>query len=234
MKKNVIHSIGLHKPLAEEKRAAGSELDYMIADVSSVLPTTLVVVDGFYGMHGYGAPIKGEPVGAGLLIAGTDRVAVDSTACRLIGVDPRQVPHIVLSQKRGLGIVEEEEINILGTPILDAKVHFNSSIITDYSDILPENVIVRHENACYSCISNFGYFLREHRDQLKDLGKVTIIIGKVDPDTIDVDHGKIVYYGNCAGQEMYGGGFVPGCVPRSRRQVFEALGISEKYESYEW
>jgi len=39
----------------------------------------------------------------------------------------------------------------------------------------------------------------------------------------------LVYFGNCAGQHLYGGGLVTGCPPRSRRQVFQALGALDLY-----
>ena len=103
MKKSCMHSICLTPPLSEGRRARGSELDHMIASVSKVLPCSLVVVDGFYGMQGNGSPVRGEPANARVLLSGFDRVAVDSTCARLIGIDPQKVPHIVLSAEKGIG-----------------------------------------------------------------------------------------------------------------------------------
>jgi uncharacterized protein (DUF362 family) len=231
-KQQKIHSIGLYQPLHEELVRRGSALDRMIVAVSKILPTHLVVVDGFYGMEGWGAPITGKPVGAGLVLAGTDRVAVDAVACHLIGMDPNDVPHIRLASEAGMGKLALADIELLGTPIDEAMTQFESSIITDLHSLLPGNVQVVCENACYSCISNFAYFVAEHRDVLEDLGPVTVVMGRA--DEIDSDCGRLLYYGNCAGANMYGGGFAPGCVPRSRRQVFEALGIGDRYTSYEW
>ena len=47
-KKQRIHSIGLFQPPAQNAMEKGSLLDHMIVDVSRVLPTQLVVVDGFF------------------------------------------------------------------------------------------------------------------------------------------------------------------------------------------
>lgn len=231
MKKSFMHSICLVPPLSEERRTRGSGLDYMIASVSKALPCHFVVVDGFYGMQGNGAPLKGEPANAGILVAGMDRVAVDSVCARLIGIDPQKVPHIVLSAERGVGTLDMDDIEIVGDSIESTKVEFKGSIIEDIEALAPANMRIVRGNGCYSCVSNFGYFLKQHRAKLEDLGPVTVVIGTA---SVPACAGKVVYYGNCAGQEMYGGGFVPGCVPRSRRQVFEALGIGERYESYEW
>ena len=42
-----------------------------------------------------------------------------------------------------------------------------------------------------------------------------------------------IYYGNCAGSHIYGGGFVPGCPPRSRRQFIQAIGALDIYRQDE-
>jgi uncharacterized protein (DUF362 family) len=233
-KKKRIHSIGLFQPPSEELKMRGTLLDYMIADVSEVLPCSLAVVDGFFGMDGWGSPIKGTPPGAGLLIAGKNRVAVDAVASSLIGVLPEKVPHIVLAHEKGLGEMDLEKIRVSGVQLEDARTPFKSSVMTDFSSILPKNMEVLCENACYSCISNFGYFLLQNNEHLKDIGPVIVFIGRQKKYELPEDRRHVLYYGNCAGEDMYGGSFVPGCVPRSRRQVFEALGIGNRYESYEW
>ena len=232
-KRRVIHSIGLFQPLPDELFGKGSGLDYMISDVSAILPTDFVIVDGFYGMQGMGAPIKGEPVGAKILIAGTNRVAVDAISCLAMSIDPYEIPHIKLAYARGLGEIDPQKIEVIGTPVEEIKKKFKSSLITDLSPMLPDNVELICKNACYSCISNFGYFLSEHSDSLKKLGPLTVIIGKTKIEDIPTDKRILLYYGNCAGEQMYGGSFVPGCVPRSRRQVFLALGIPDEYKSFE-
>jgi uncharacterized protein (DUF362 family) len=234
MKKTRMHSIGLTPPPGGQGGIRASSLDHMIASVSKVLPCHLVVVDGFFGMHGYGSPIRGEPANAGILVCGTDRVAVDATSARLIGVTPEQVPHIVLSAQAGIGTLNREDIELVGDSLEAASVPFQGSIIVDIDTLAPANVKVVCKDACYACVSNLGYFLREHRAELERLGPVTFVVGRVSGVHTTSPNERIVYYGNCAGADMYGGGFVPGCVPRSRRQIFEALGIGDRYESYEW
>lgn len=50
----------------------------------------LTVIDGFVGMEGRG-PVGGKPIQMDLIIAGTDPVATDSTACRIMGIDPHEI-----------------------------------------------------------------------------------------------------------------------------------------------
>jgi len=45
-----------------------------------------------------------------LIIAGTDPVATDSTACRIMGIDPHEIRHIQKAYKGGLGNIDNIEL----------------------------------------------------------------------------------------------------------------------------
>lgn len=51
------------------------------------------LVDGLVGMEGMG-PMQGDPVQCGVVIGGTDPVAVDTVAAKLMGFDWRKIPVI--------------------------------------------------------------------------------------------------------------------------------------------
>ncbi len=51
----------------------------------------LGIVDGIIGGEGNG-PLCPEPVESGVMLAGTNPAAVDSAACRLMGLEPRELP----------------------------------------------------------------------------------------------------------------------------------------------
>ena len=51
------------------------------------------VIDGIVGMEGNG-PVDGDPVHSGVIIAGTDPVATDMVAARVMGFDWRKIPVI--------------------------------------------------------------------------------------------------------------------------------------------
>jgi uncharacterized protein (DUF362 family) len=81
----------------------------VIVDINTVLRPTLTVVDGFVGMEGSG-PVDGEPVQMNLIIAGTDTVATDATACRVMGIDPHEIKHIRKAHEKGLGNIDDIQV----------------------------------------------------------------------------------------------------------------------------
>jgi uncharacterized protein (DUF362 family) len=83
----------------------------VIVDINTVLKPTLTVIDGFVGMEGAG-PVDGTPVRMDIIIAGTDTVATDATACRVMGIDPHEIKHIRKANEKGLGNIDD--IQVLG------------------------------------------------------------------------------------------------------------------------
>jgi uncharacterized protein (DUF362 family) len=67
-----------------------------IATLQQVVPRQFCIVDGIDGMEGNG-PILGTRKPAGVIVAGADPVAVDSTCCRIMQVDPAKVDYIRLA-----------------------------------------------------------------------------------------------------------------------------------------
>ncbi|HET9416148.1 MAG TPA: DUF362 domain-containing protein [Candidatus Limnocylindria bacterium] len=105
--KNVLHWAGLEES---------------ILDVAAAVPPQLAIVDGIVGMQGDG-PIKGSAVDVGVILAGTDPVAVDSTAARLMGIDPARVGYLE-EAGRFLGQLTPELIDQIGEDPEDEAVHF--------------------------------------------------------------------------------------------------------------
>ena len=93
----------------------------VIVDINSVLKSRLTVIDGFVGMEGRG-PVGGRPVQMDLIIAGSDPVATDSTACRIMGFDPREISHVRKAYERGLGNIDD--IQVLGERLEDVTRRF--------------------------------------------------------------------------------------------------------------
>jgi uncharacterized protein (DUF362 family) len=86
----------------------------VIVDINTVLKPALTVIDGFVGMEGSG-PVDGTPVQMNLVIAGTDAVATDATACRVMGIDPHEIKHIRRAYEKGLGNIDN--VQILGAEL---------------------------------------------------------------------------------------------------------------------
>ena len=81
----------------------------VIVDINSVLRPALTVVDGFVGMEGSG-PSRGDPVQMDTVIAGTDPVATDATAARIMGFDPHTISHIRRAHEKGIGEIDNIEV----------------------------------------------------------------------------------------------------------------------------
>lgn len=91
-------------------------IENSIVDIALTRTPDLAIVDGIIGMDGDG-PLMGEAKPMGVLVMGTDLLAVDATCCRLMCLDPEQVEHLTLGYSRKLGVLPEKDIVQLGRPI---------------------------------------------------------------------------------------------------------------------
>jgi uncharacterized protein (DUF362 family) len=101
-------------------------MDKVIVDVNTVLAPKFTMIDGFYALEGPG-PTSGTPVKMDLLIAGRDVVAVDATACRVMGIDPDEIYHIKQAYEKGFGEMLEANINVVGSKLDRVKRQFKRS-----------------------------------------------------------------------------------------------------------
>ena len=92
----------------------------VICDLTKVRPPDFCLVDGLIAHEGPG-PVYGVPRVTGLIVAGSDAVATDHACARLMGKDPRRVPHLKLAIKHGLGTASYTN---LGCQIEDVKENF--------------------------------------------------------------------------------------------------------------
>lgn len=92
----------------------------VICDCVRVRPPDLCLVDGLIAQEGPG-PVKGIPRLMRLIVGGTDAVATDHVCARIMGKDPRRVPHLKLATKNKLGT---SLYRILGCHIEDIAEDF--------------------------------------------------------------------------------------------------------------
>jgi uncharacterized protein (DUF362 family) len=88
-------------------------LHELIGEINKFRPVTLALMDGLVGMQGRG-PINGYPIDLNVLLASRDPVALDATAMRLIGLEPKSSRHVVHAQKLGVGTMTEADIAVDG------------------------------------------------------------------------------------------------------------------------
>ena len=97
-------------------------IDRAILDINAAVRPDFAIVDGIIGMEGNG-PIQGVSKTAGVLIAGDDPVAVDSTCARIMGLAPEKINHIARAATL-LGHIETQKIRQLGESIASTRTPF--------------------------------------------------------------------------------------------------------------
>jgi uncharacterized protein (DUF362 family) len=97
-------------------------IDRAILDINAAVRPDFAIVDGIIGMEGNG-PIQGASKLAGVLIAGDDPVAVDSTCARIMGLTPEKINHIARAATL-LGHIEAQKIRQLGESIESTRTPF--------------------------------------------------------------------------------------------------------------
>ncbi len=83
----------------------------------------LSVIDGFVGMHREG-PRHGTPLKLGVVVAGTNAVAVDAVAASVMGFDPRRIGYLTYADSAGLGMIDLDAIQVVGEPIERVRKRF--------------------------------------------------------------------------------------------------------------
>ena len=106
--KNVLHWAGI---------------DRSILDINAAARPDFAIVDGILGMEGNG-PIQGSPKSAGVLLFGDDPVAVDSTACRVMGLCPEKIDYLARAGTM-LGHLDASKIHQLGESIDSVRTQFS-------------------------------------------------------------------------------------------------------------
>ena len=131
--------------------APGSEdFGKILSQIFSLRPPDLTIMDGITAMEGNG-PSGGKPKDVGVLMGSKNAVALDTVMCRIMGVDPKTVHHLKLVHELGLGPVDINLINIIGS--LPEPGHFKLPQTISRFNIL-------------SRVVNKGFFRRIARTKL--------------------------------------------------------------------
>jgi uncharacterized protein (DUF362 family) len=94
-------------------------MHHVVADVNSIAAPTFAIVDGLWGMDGWGA-FHGRPVASDIIIAGKDPVAVDAVGAMCMGTLPWVYGNIRECKNAGIGTYDD--ITVVGTKLEDAVI----------------------------------------------------------------------------------------------------------------
>ena len=194
-----------------------------VVDLLSAVKPRLAVVDAIICQEGVG-PVFGKPVEMDLVLAGKDLVAVDATCARLIGYDPSETLLTVNAANRGIGVMDEVDIEVVGVPIDSVKRRFLRAI--EDSPVQVEGFEVVHGDAtCTGCRNTVMSALIDMRnaDQLMYLPGVTLVTGGA-PLPQGVPRSDIVTVGLCMPKESRTERYVKGCPPNNALIVEAIIG----------
>ena len=105
--KNQLHYLGISESIVALRRK---------------FPRSFAIVDGIVGMEGNG-PIQGRPKRAGVLVFGSDLVAVDATCCRIMDIEPKKVDYLRMAAD--MGHIEAHRIEQRGETIASVQTSFD-------------------------------------------------------------------------------------------------------------
>ncbi|OLS15976.1 MAG: hypothetical protein RBG13Loki_0392 [Promethearchaeota archaeon CR_4] len=123
--KNMFGSLVLtNKTDMHARFPAYTDFAEMLVDVYSVSKPSLTIVDGITAMEGNGPGAGGKLVELGLLLAGTDPVAIDTICAEIMGFDQRLILSTQAAARRGLGTNNVAEIEIAGVSLDEIRRKF--------------------------------------------------------------------------------------------------------------
>ena len=195
-----------------------------VIDLMSAVKPRLAVVDAIICQEGVG-PVFGKPVEMNLILAGKDLVAVDATCAKLIGYEPGETLLTVNAAARGLGVMDPDQIEVVGEPLDRVKRRFLRSIEDNPVKDVEDFQLIHGEAACTGCRNTVMSALIDMRnaDQLMYLPGVTVLTGGAHiPDGVLVS--DVVPVGKCTPKEDRTERYVKGCPPNNAAVVKAIIG----------
>ena len=158
---------------------------------------TFTIADLYRPMEGFG-PHSGTPVRFDCIVAGKDLVAVDATACRMVGLPVEKVDFFDAALKKGLGNFNEEDIEVRGNSVKEVFRQLYMPYLDGFRAFPEYRFHVR--NACSTCQGLTAFTM----SKLKSLGEYAkhegshIILGRHKEIPAGIDDGQPVFLmGDC-------------------------------------
>ncbi|MFO7889721.1 MAG: DUF362 domain-containing protein [bacterium] len=101
-----------HKKGWQTEINAIDHLDQCIADLNTIIPPDLCITDATEIITTNGPFGPGKLINPRKVVAGTDRIAMDSYCCKLWGLEPEDILHIKKGHAHGLGEIDAAKIKI--------------------------------------------------------------------------------------------------------------------------
>ncbi len=210
-----------------------TDLAAAMMDVWSVIRPDLSIADLIRPAEGFG-PHTTLPTDFGCLVGSKDPVALDATACRMVGLGLDKVAYFSAAMERGLGKFEEDEIEIRGRSIDEVFKQLWFPYLEGFETWPQYHFDTR--GACSSCEALVAFTM----EKLKALGEYeknagcTILVGAKRDDEMpkDVDPNDVILVGDCL-KRFRGKGvghWVGNCPPLEPHVLWAIIDREDHYE----
>ncbi|MCM8780309.1 MAG: DUF362 domain-containing protein [Candidatus Omnitrophica bacterium] len=108
-----------YKTQLHKKYIGQEDFSHVLVDIYAETKPCLTVVDGVVAMEADGPATNGRLRSLGLILVGSDGVAIDSILATIMGLKPQDIPTTRQAAERGLGIADLNYIEILGERLED-------------------------------------------------------------------------------------------------------------------
>lgn len=181
-------------------------------DVWYAVRADINIMDCVRPAGGFG-PHTPVPLEVGCVLGSYDPVALDLTACDVIGLDTDKVDYFKVAAEAGFGTIDRNDIEVVGEKIKDVYKKLWIPYIGGMNRWTEYNILC--ENACSSCQA----MLALNMETLKAIGEYdknagkTIVIGRKDSIPDDIPKEKLILHGNCTKKWRDRGLWIEGCPP---------------------
>lgn len=127
------------------------DLSRALVELNKIVRPAMNIIDATAKTLGsIGYSMVRQPLGARLLLASTDAVAVDAVGCAMMGIDPDTVPMVTLGAAAGLGEKELTRIDIIGEEL--KRLKFKVKLPQEQLNrSFPQLEISGRDRACSGC-----------------------------------------------------------------------------------
>jgi uncharacterized protein (DUF362 family) len=192
-----------------------------LVNIHHLVKPKLIIMDGLTAQEDFG-PVYGTPKTMNLLIGGTNAVATDAVAMRIMGLDPALSPPVRIAHMQGMGPIEPEKIRVKGVSINEVRNPFIQPEINLKSG---KDLLVHAESACPGCRGYLHYVLfKLRRPDPQHPGKllidrpfekrINLYLGPVTEADPKPDETNI-FLGICQQHRKGMGKHLPGCPPHA-------------------
>ena len=109
-------------------------VSFEIVDMVRACPPGLTVIDGSTSMEGNG-PTDGELVKTDLIIAGTNPLATDMVAAKIMGFHKNEVATLAMALRAGMKPTALEYVEIRGEPLESVQMAFKRPDMVPWGDV---------------------------------------------------------------------------------------------------